>query len=53
MTTGYYCTIFLFCGGGRKKDDKTTKAFYDWATTGISVKTPIFFSVQSHAVKSE
>ena len=32
MTTRYYCAIFPFCGGGKKK---TT--FYDWATTGISV----------------
>ena len=39
MTTGYYCAIFPFCGGGKKKDDKKTKAFYDWATTGIPVIT--------------
>ena len=38
MTSGYYCAIFPFCGGGKKKDDKKTKAFYDWATTGIPVK---------------
>ena len=39
MTTGYYCAIFPFFGGGeKKKDDKKTKAFYDWATTGIPVK---------------
>ena len=37
MTSGYYCAIFPFCGGGKKKDDKKTKAFYDWATTGIPV----------------
>ena len=37
MTTGYYCAIFPFCGGGKRKDDKKTKAFYDWATTGIPV----------------
>ena len=37
MTTGYYCAIFPFCGGGKKKDDRKTKAFYDWATTGIPV----------------
>ena len=37
MTTGHYCAIFPFCGGGKKKDDKKTKAFYDWATTGIPV----------------
>ena len=36
MTSGYYCAIFPFCGGGKKKDKKT-KAFYDWATTGIPV----------------
>ena len=24
-------------GGGKKKDDRKTKAFYDWATTGIPV----------------
>ena len=36
MTTGYYCAIFPFCGGGKKKDKKT-KAFYDWATIGIPV----------------
>ena len=41
MTSGYYCAIFSFCGGRKKKkkDDKQTKAFYDWATTGIPVKT--------------
>ena len=39
MTSGYYCAIFPFCGGGKKKKkDKKTKAFYDWATTGIPVK---------------
>ena len=38
MTTGCYCTIFPFCGGG-KKNHKKTKAFYDWATTGIPVIT--------------
>ena len=43
MTTGYYCAIFPFCGGGKKQkkkknDAKKTKAFYDWATTGIPVK---------------
>ena len=38
MTSGYYRAIFPFCGGGKKKkDDKKTKAFYDWATTGIPV----------------
>ena len=39
MTSGYYCAIFPFCGGGKKKKkkDKKTKAFYDWATTGIPV----------------
>ena len=37
MTSGYYCAIFPFCDGGKKKDDKKTKAFYDWATTGIPV----------------
>ena len=35
MTSGYYCAIFPFCGG-----EKKTKAFYDWATTGVPVKTP-------------
>ena len=41
MTSGYYCAIFPFCGGGKKKkDDKKTKAFYDWATTGIPVIMP-------------
>ena len=42
MTTGYYCAIFPFCGGGKKKDDKKTKAFYDWATTGIPVINSMF-----------
>ena len=36
----YYRVIFPLCGGGKKKkDDKKTKAFYDWATTGIPVKS--------------
>ena len=34
MTIGYYCTIFPFCGGGKKKEKKTEE-FYDCATTGI------------------
>ena len=43
MTSGLYCAIFPFCGRGKKKKrkkkkgDKKTKAFYDWATTGIPV----------------
>ena len=48
MTSGYYCAIFPFCGGGKKqkqkknkkKTTKKTKAFYDWATTGIPVIMP-------------
>ena len=32
------CTFFnRDIGIGKKKDDKKTKAFYDWATTGIPV----------------
>ena len=34
---GTIAQFFPFCGGGKKKDKKT-KAFYDWATTGIPVK---------------
>ena len=34
MTSGYYFTILW---QRKKKDDKKTKAFYDWATTGIPV----------------
>ena len=43
MTSGYYCAIFLFCGGGKKKEKRRqkTKAFYEWATTGISVTSPL------------
>ena len=38
MTYRYYCAIFPFCGGGKKKKTtKKTKAIYDWATTGIPV----------------
>ena len=47
MTSGYYCAIFPFCGGGKKKKkkkDKKTKAFYDWATTGIPVTNNFFAS---------
>ena len=44
MTSGYYCAIFPFCGGGKKKDDKKIKAFYDWATTGIPVKISVLWS---------
>ena len=40
MTTEYYCAIFQFCGGGNKKVRRQkTKAFYDWATTVIPVKS--------------
>ena len=46
MTTGYYCAIFPFCGGGKKKKTtKKTKAFYDWANTGIPV-------ISAHALVS-
>ena len=44
MTTGYYCAIFPFCGGGKKKKKKKgkkTKAFYDWATTGIPLNSAL------------
>ena len=45
MTTGHYCTICPFCGGGKKKKmTKKTKAFYGWATTGIPVKANISHS---------
>ena len=30
--------FFHFVAEEKKKDDKKTKAFYDWATTGIPVK---------------
>ena len=50
MTTGYYCAIFPFCGGGKKNNDKNRKAFYDWATTGISVIN--FNSKANHSVFS-
>ena len=39
MTTRYYCAIFPFCGGGKKKTQKN-KGIYDWATRGIPVKSP-------------
>ena len=41
MTTGYYCAIFPFCDGGKKKDNKKKpqRPFYDWATTGIPVNS--------------
>ena len=34
---GTIAQIFPFCGGEKKKNQKS-KAFYDWATTGIPVK---------------
>ena len=37
MTTGYYCAIFHFVAEEEKR--QKTKAFYDWATTGIPVIT--------------
>ena len=44
MTSGYYSAILPFCGGGKKKDDKETTAFYDWATTGIpEIRGELFF----------
>ena len=58
MTSGYYCAIFPFCGGGKKKkkkkekDDQKTKAFYDWATTGIRVKIEQFYSPRTNFTKS-
>ena len=44
MATGYYCAIFPFSGGGKKKKgDKKTKA--DWATTGIPVITCVLHAL--------
>ena len=37
MTTGYYCAIFHFVAEEKKKTAAKTKAFYDWASTGIPV----------------
>ena len=37
MTTGYYCAILHFVAEEKKKTAAKTKAFYDWATTGIPV----------------
>ena len=37
MTTGYYCAIFHFVAEEKKKTTAKTKAFFDWATTGIPV----------------
>ena len=49
MTSGYYCAIFPFCGGGKKKkDDKKTKTFYDWATTGIPVIMTMIINIISY-----
>ena len=55
MTSGYYCAIFPFCGGGKKKKkyDKKTKAFYDWATTGIPVKMAKLSGVNETVPASE
>ena len=52
ITTGYYCAIFPFCGGGKKNDDKKTKAFYDWATTGIPV-IKLVKKICAHGIRRE
>ena len=36
---GTIAQFFHFVAEEKKKDDKKTKAFYDWATTGIPVKS--------------
>ena len=51
MTTGYYCAIFPFFGEGKKKDDKKTKAFYDWATTGIPVNRQVALGEMKYSYK--
>ena len=51
MTTGYYCAIFPFFGKGKKKDDKKTKAFYDWATTGIPVNRQVALGEMKYSYK--
>ena len=51
MTTGYYCAIFPFFGGGKKKDDKKTKAFYDWATSGIPVNRQVALGEMKYSYK--
>ena len=49
MITGYYYAIFPFCGGGKKKAIKKTKAFHDWATTGMPVITSFYqFFTSAH-----
>ena len=49
MNSGYYSAIFPFCGGEKKKKkDKKTKVFYDWATTGIPViKMSLFTDLET------
>ena len=44
MITGYYCAILWW---RKKKYDKKTKAFHDWATTGIPVKMIKFLNANS------
>ena len=39
MTTVLSRNFSILLRGKKKKDDKKTKAFYDWATTGIPVKS--------------
>ena len=41
---GTIAQFFHFVAEEKKKDDKKTKAFYDWATTGIPVKSAQFYS---------
>ena len=40
---GTIAQFFLFVAE-EKKNDKKTKAFYDWATTGIPEKTKAFMT---------
>ena len=56
MTTEYDCAIFPFCGGGKRERRQKNKAFYDWATTGISVindtASPILLAYHGHGISN-
>ena len=49
---GTIAQFFRFFGGGKKKDDKKTKAFYDWATTGIPVNRQVALGEMKYSNKN-
>ena len=57
MTTGYYCAIFPFCGGGKIKDDKKNKGiqwlgYHRYPSNENQINMLITVSSQDHLIQA-